>query len=251
MEAFWGAQEQGTASELARLCGVSFAAAYSELEALKEAGLLKVTYQGTQAIYAANEGHEKCRVLRELVATERTGSSETEATIKFPIEDQDRAVRVWLREIGAPLLVEGRTHEALPGLEKILAAALCLAHRDATIARILPVCLWLKREQLDLERLEVYARRLGETQALGFFLSLTGELSGAQDLSDLGERFRDKRRKKVRAFFKAADSKYNQALAEKNTPELAKHWCFRMNMGLDSFKAAFDRFAYGHEHLPA
>jgi len=251
MVALWGNLEQGTTIELSRLCGVSFGAAYSELKALKRAGLLKVTYQGAQTVYAANDGHENFGLLRELVGTVRARSRGAEVPSRSTTEDREQDVRIWLKEIGAPLLVEGKLQEPCPSLEEILAQALHLAHRDATITRILPVCLWLNREELSLDRLEVHARRLGETQALGFFLALTGELSRNEEFLKMGERFRDRRRKKAHAFFEEVGSKYNQALTERNTPEIAKRWCFHMNMGLESFQTAFERFAHGEELLPA
>jgi len=154
---------------------------------------------------------------------------------------KDQEVRLWLKEIGAPLLAAGKCHKGLPSVEKILAEGMQLAHRDATVARVLPVCFWLNRHRVNLDRLEVQARHVGETQALGFFLCLTGELANEKGLVEAGEKFRDKRRKRIRNFFETSESKYNLALAELNTPQIARRWHYRLNIGLDSFRAVFDR----------
>jgi hypothetical protein len=52
----------------------------------------------------------------------------------------------------------------------------------------------------------------------------------------------DKRRKKMELFFKTQKiNKYEQNLAEKNTPTVARNWHFLMNMGLDSFETLFEK----------
>jgi hypothetical protein len=243
MTALWRDKEEGTASELSRICRASFSGVHSELESLKGAGLLEVAYRGNQAIYTANREHEKYGALRVLVGAERSRFDKNQLDRERSQGRKDQRVRLWLKEIGAPLLVSGECHEGLPSLEKIFAEGMHLAHRDATVARVLPVCFWLNRERLDLDRLEVQARRMGETQALGFFLSLTGELAKEKAIVEAGEKLRDKRRKRIRSFFEGTESRYNLALAELNTPEIARRWHYRLNIALESFRTVFERFS--------
>src|SRR3972149_406359 len=57
-------------------------------------------------------------------------------------------VRSWLSAAGAPLLASRPAAGPLPPLEQLLAEGLALSHRDAGLARVLPLVLWLNRGRL-------------------------------------------------------------------------------------------------------
>lgn len=159
-----------------------------------------------------------------------------------PRDDRSVRVRRELRALGAPLQVEPAPD--VPDLEGALAEGVRLARRDATVARVLPLCFAKARPMLDRQRLLLAAKRVREKQAVGFFLALTGQLTGDRELKRWAATFRDRRVHDVRDFFEAPSSPGSRELAERRTPELARRWRFRMNMGLDSFMGPLEKFGH-------
>ena len=152
--------------------------------------------------------------------------------------------RAWLATFGAPLygksLVEGRKP---PDPETVLARALKLAHRDATVARTLPFVFLCQRHNLDFDKLRRRARRANQIRTLGFFLDLTGRLTGDADFTRAAEPLRPKRAP-LTDFFKTR-SQLERTVAEANTPEVARDWGYRLNMGMDSFQSVLAKFKGG------
>jgi hypothetical protein len=230
----WGQDVSGNVSDLSRLVKVSFSAAHRELEAMRAARLARVERTSTELVYRAETSHPQARLLRQLA------KAPAEVEVRSPARP-DADVRAWLTAAGAPL-GSPPSKVASPPLEEVLAEALELAHRDATVARVLPLVLWRQRERLDLDRLVRQASRRDERSALGYFLELAGQLGGDVRLVRAARRLRDKRRTKARPFFAGPQGPYAAALARRNTPKEARQWGFTMNMGLDSFKALFEKF---------
>lgn len=78
---------------------------------------------------------------------------------------------------------------------------------------------------------------------MGFFLELTGELSGDQSFRAAAAKLRPSRRPPNTYFFRSsAESPFAREAARRNTPEVAMRWGFLMNMPLDSFQTLFDKF---------
>jgi hypothetical protein len=118
-----------------------------------------------------------------------------------------------------------------------------LAHRDPTVARVLPLSFkGAASRGVDPERLLQLARDRGEKQSVGFFLHLTGSLSGEAHFKKWAAPFRDARNSSLRSFFPESSSAAREA-AEQNTPRLAKQWGLRMNMGLNTFKSMYEKHA--------
>lgn len=126
-------------------------------------------------------------------------------------------------------------------VEEVLADAVALSHRDAAVARVLPLVLWRHRDTLDHDALVRQVSARNERQALGFFLELTGSLGRDSRLRARARRLRDRRRTRARPFFERAPGRRELALARARTPALARRWGYLMNMGLDSFAAAFEK----------
>ncbi len=61
--------------------------------------------------------------------------------------------------------------------------------------------------------------------------------------SGLLERLHDRRRTKARPFFAGPLGPHAAAAARRNTSKEALRWGYVMNMGLDSFRAMFEKFA--------
>lgn len=232
----WAQQVEGNVSALARRVGVSFSAAYRELEAMRAAGLSRAERAGTQLVYRASQEHPHAGLLRELAVVSDDTPSERR-------EDREEDVRSWLAVVGAPL-GSPPSNAAMPPLEEVLAEALTLSHRDATVARVLPLVLWRQRDQLNLDELVRQATHRDERQALGYFLELAGRLGDDANLLKASVGLSDKRRTKPRMFFAGPHGRYAAAATRKNTPEAALKWGYLMSMGLDSFRSTFDKFAH-------
>jgi hypothetical protein len=227
----WADRVEGNVSDLARRAWVSFAAAHRELEAMRAEGLALCERAGAALVYRANPGYREPSLVRRLL---KEGGAEAAP----PAPDGER-VRGWLAAAGAPLLVSQPVRDPTPRLEEVLAEGLALSHRDATVARVLPLVLWRNRDRLDHGRLVRAATRRNERQSLGFFLELTGRLSGDRRLASLSEGLRDRRRSRAMPFFSGGQGRMALALARKKTPPLARQWGYLMNMGMDSFASAF------------
>jgi hypothetical protein len=231
----WGRGAVGSVSDLSRRAKVAFSAAHRELEAMREAGLARVERVGAALVYRAASGHRHAELLRQLAV----GSDDREAATTA---DRDDQVRAWLARVGAPLGSTG-AHGSVPVLEEVVAEALSLSHRDATVARVLPLLLWRQRDHLDFDRLRREATRRDEGQALGCFLELAGRLGDEPRLVDASGALRDKRRRRARMFFSGPHGPRALAATRRNTPKEALRWGYLMNLGLDSFRSTFEKFA--------
>lgn len=231
----WGRKsESGSVSRLARLARVSFSAAHRELEAMRAAGLAVCRRVGSEVQYRADGNHPRRRLLTEL-------ASAPDSTDTRVQETRDAETRSWLASIGAPLAAPS-PDTPLPALEEVLAEAIALSHRDATVARVLPVVLWKRRHDLNLDRLFLEATRRDERHALGYLLELAGRLGDEPALVEKAQALSDGRRRRARMFFTGPHGRYQRAAARRSTPKEALRWGFLMNMGLDSFRSTFDKF---------
>jgi DNA-binding transcriptional ArsR family regulator len=221
----WLERVEGSVSDLARRAGVSFAAAHRELDAMRGAGLATSCRVAASVSYAANVEHPGADVLVTLLST----TDEDRAA-------DDRAVRGWLRALGAPLATPATGRP--PPLERVVGAGLRLAHRDATVARVLPIVLWRNRDG-NLDAVVDEATQCNERQALGMFLQLAGELGGDRCLVSKARTLHDRRRTRLRPFFAGLHGPRALAAARRNSPAVAKKWGFLMNMARDSFADAF------------
>jgi hypothetical protein len=230
----WGQDVAGSISDLARRAKVTFSAAHRELEAMRTAGLVQAMRAGSELVYQAEAEHPQARLLRQLARTPDGSGPAGQA-------HRDEDVRGWLAAAGAPL--DSTPKSPGPALEEVLAQALALSHRDATVARVLPLVLWRQRDRLNLERLASRASRRDERPALGYFLELAGRFGEDARLVQAARSLRDKRRTGTRPFFAGVQGRRASAVARRNTPKEALRWGYVMNMGLDSFRAMFDKFA--------
>jgi hypothetical protein len=231
----WGRDVVGSVSELSRLANVAFSAAHRELDAMREAGLARVERVGAELVYQAESGHPHAELLRQLATSSGNGGGRTSA-------GREEHVRAWLASVGAPVGA-AEVSGSVPPLEEVMAEALSLAHRDPTVARVLPLVLWRQRDHLDFDRLRREATRRNEGQALGCFLELAGRLGNEGRLVEASGALRDNRRRRTRMFFSGTHGPRALAATRRNTPKEALRWGYLMNMGLDSFRSTFEKFA--------
>ena len=168
----WVDGKSGNVSELARSCGLSFAAAHRELGAMEAAGLALAERQGTALEYRANRRHPQAGALVSLLT---------------PAAHGGRAERA--------------TEEVHPCPEDALVDRFVLSHEDEAIALGVPAILWRQRNELDYGRLRREATRRNERHALGFYLQLTSQLSGDPSFRRHAVFLRDRRRTVSRPFF--------------------------------------------------
>lgn len=231
LQLLWGAEETGSAAQLAKLAHVGFASAYRELRAMQALGVVVSERTGAAEVYRANRSHPLADTLHKLVVAPARSS-----------EDLDtRRLRGQLKALGAPL--QAQSEETPNALEETVVRGVSLAHRDPDVARTLPVCLYRQRHALSAKQLRHHALRLGEKRSLGFFLELTAALSGDKDLAKWTTLLRDRRYKAPHDFFYTASrSRLQQQSADDRTPIAARHWGFRMNMDMDAFRSTFEKF---------
>ncbi len=231
----WDEGKRGSAVDLAEAAGVGFASAYRELKAMVRHGLAVTTREAGRDVYRANQDHPEHDLLRRLARSSPAAPP--------PDDRSARQLRRALRDLGAPLPVEGGARATSESVEMTLVAGVKLARRDPTVARVLPVCFWKQRDRLDPDRLADAVRVQGERQATGFVLALTAKLSGDRRFARWAPAFRDRRVTAVSDFFELPSSKAERGLAGRRTPALARAWGFRLNMDLATFASTFERFA--------
>lgn len=244
LEALWREDARGTASSLARHAGVPFGAAYGELKAMTQAGVAREALHSGRLVYEANRASPYASALTQLVAPPRKHARAVAAADK-----RWDKVRTELAAQGAPLwgrLAKVDTHSPL---EELLAQACELSHRDPSVAKVLPYMFLRKKDELRFERLEQALTENKQKHAAGFMLALAGVLSGDEMLRAWSERLKDKRRTKLLDFFEGSSSPRLRALAERNTPDLARAWNYRLNMTLDDFRDVMEKFPHD-DHVP-
>lgn len=221
-------------TQLARLASVGFASAYRELRAMQALDLVASERLAGAESFRLNTAHPMAEPLGKLASAVRHPAA---------VDATDERLRRQLRALGAPLVGEGT--EPLSGsIEETIVHGIRLAHRDASVARALPVCIHAQRDAVTPEHLRLHALALGEKRALGFFLDLTAVVSGDRRFAAWARQLRDRRCTAMQSFFHGASrSALSRELELRNTPPPARRWHYQMNMNLDAFQSTFTRFA--------
>ena len=225
---FGGEARSGSLEELAKRAGVPRASAHRELRKMQDFGVVVSDRHGRRETFRAADG-EPSQLLRRLVESRPE-----------PVKVENSA-RGALRSLGAPLWVEPRE---VKDVEDALVRGVQEARTDANLATVLPLSFaGAAARGLDHERLLQLARDAGEKAAVGFFLDLTGTLTGDRRFRRWATRFRDRRRGVERPFF-PGETRFGRLLAQRNTPRLARAWGFRMNLPAEAFAAAYEKHAH-------
>jgi transcriptional regulator with XRE-family HTH domain len=159
----------------------------------------------------------------------------------LPVEPTSDMLKGWLAYYGAPLYGSQNLDPAdVPTPETVLADCLKLSHESASVARSLPLAFWKTRRLLDLDRLLKEGERRGQARTLGFFLDLTSRLSGDSAFEGAARKLKVRLLSRPTQFFQPTTAR-ERKLAELRTPDVARKWGFRMNMGMDSFESMFEK----------
>jgi hypothetical protein len=145
-----------------------------------------------------------------------------------------------LHRYGAPLVNHGSSGKKL-SLEETVSLALLLARRRPDVARVLPVVLMKNKGRLDFERLREASSHFGQSRALGFFLDLTGKMTGDPKMSSESKSLMD-RAASFEYFFTLPRWSRALKLAVERTPDLTKTWRFWMNASVESFESCLRKF---------
>lgn len=230
LELLWRHAESGSVTQLARRARISFATAYRELQRMQSFGLVDVRVESNVEVFSAAAKHPEADAIRRLVAAPSSAPSPQDKTANVV---RGRAVT-----LGAPLVVAAKPVDD-EQREEALVDAVKLAHRDATLARALPIAIAAQWTQLDRVRLKAVATRSKEKHALGFFLALTSVLADDESLERSSAGFRDYRRRGLRPFFASPTTRTSHALFERRTPAIAREWGYLMDITLADFRATF------------
>ncbi|MGD8861166.1 MAG: hypothetical protein PVI30_14255 [Myxococcales bacterium] len=239
---------RGTAASLARAASVPVGATYGELHAMTEAGLATATVESGHRVYEANARSTHAQALRQLASAPLPAVAAGASLSHAGAAHWDR-VRSELALRGAPLWRVTADTKPTTALEQLLAEACELSRHDPSVAKVLPHLFVQKRDELDFERFAAALAERNQKHAAGFLLAVAAELSGDEQLQAWSSRLQDRRRKKVQNFFSGVQSPRLRALAERNTPQLAKRWHYRMNMAMDDFRSVMEKFSE-HDALP-
>jgi len=225
-------ETRDSALGFSRRVGRSYHPVARELDKFVRTGLVHKQRRGAAAVYGWHSTNRLCRVLRELL----TQSFETGGGAE---ENVDAALST-LMEHGAPLR-RAKVGRRLP-LERALAVAARQARQDGTVFRVLPLMLFRLHEKLDREKLWQECNRLDVEQAMGYLLDLTGRVTEARRLREWAADFRDGRRHRSQYFF-MPKNRYEEELARRHTPPLARRWGFYMNVPESDFKDLLVKFS--------
>jgi hypothetical protein len=242
----WRDRARGTVSSLARQSGVPLAASYGELQAMSRAGLARESLESGRLVYEAERNSPCAGALQQLVCA----APSPPAPAKPELDARWDAVRTELAVHGAPLWARLPDVATSTPLEVLLAKACELSHHDPSVAKVLPYLFLRKKNELDFERLERALAENKQKHTAGFLLALAGALARDPTLRAWAGRLRDKRRTKPVDFFAAATSTRLRELAERNSPQLARAWNFRLNMKLDDFRSVMEKFPVD-DHVPS
>lgn len=206
---------------------------------MKRARLAHESLESGRLVYEADRRNPYAPALRKLVAAASGGDARA-----ADLESDERSTRLRdeLVAQGAPLWAQAGHRSATMPLEDLLAEACKLSHVDPSVAKVLPYLFARKKEELDFERLTEALTERKQKHTAGFLLAVAAALTGDRTLNRWAERLRDGRRTKVVDYFEGSSSKRLQALAERNTPKLARDWKFRLNMTMDDFASVMQKF---------
>ena len=209
---------------------MAYAGIHRELHALEESGLVtSATTSRSKAAFAANENHPLAKELKRIIAYQ-------------PAQPPNEEVRAHLAAHGAPILA-GRPSGG-KSLEETLIAGLHVSRMDASVARGFPVFLLKRWKDVNWNTVRSSLRTDSTGKhVLGFFLEVTSHLSSEDQLRELASTFRDRRRGSGHFFFIGVRSKREEQMAESRTPDIARRWGWKMNMGLDAFADMYGKHA--------
>lgn len=217
--------------ELALMSGLPYATTHEVLHRMEEEGLVQKTKKGRATLFSSSLPTEQLKALKVLM-----GSTELKKQPLAAFEKMDLPLVGDFPEL---------QREKAKTFEELLVKAVFLAKRNSTLLRVLPLLVKRLGPNLNTHQLAYWSKRHHVDRELGFVLDLTAELSKEKRYAALAKKLRDKRWSKATAFLDSESklSGFQAKLVDENTPDLAKKWFLKMNMGLDSFRSHYLKFS--------
>ena len=231
-ELLWVEDLTASIHALSKMSELPYATCHEFLHKMERMGLVQKTKEGRAVMFSSKVTNEELKPLRALLKTEK--NSKNQSLSEFPEMD--------LHLVGE--FPEFKKEKA-QSREELLVKVVVLAKRNSSLLRTMPLLVKRLGPSLDVRRLSYWSKLYHVDRELGFLLDLTGKLSEDRRLTALAKKFFDKRWGKDSIFLEKEHglSGFQAQLLEQNTPELAKKWFLKMNMGLDSFESMFRKFA--------
>lgn len=229
-ELLWDKSLTASVREFSLMSGLPYATTHELFAKLKKMGLVSKAKSGRANLYSG-------------VAQ----SPEVEALKKYLGGDDHVSTFADYKEMDLPLVgsFEDLNKERAQSKEELLVKVVYFSKRKSSLLRTLPLLVRRLGLKLDFNQLAYWSKKYHVDRELGFVLDLTGNLSHEKKFCLLANKFKDQRWSKFTTFLES-ESKlkgFQAMLVEENTPELAKKWFLKMNMGLDSFETHYSKFA--------
>lgn len=220
--------------EFSLMSGLSYATTHEELHQMEKSGLVKKIVQGRSTIFSTSLSKTEQNVVNALFSE----------SVFF---QKNSTFQSQLLEFGLPYSGNSQDlgDDPVADLEELVARASWKSKRNPTLARALPVMLYKVCPRLHQHRLMFWAHKYDVKKEVGFFIELTGVLSKNSKIKKMSRGFYDQRWSQADFLFEAEKDLqgFQAKLIEVNTPELAKRWFLKMNLGIDSFASLFAKFS--------
>lgn len=231
-ELLWLKKVEASVNELSLLSGLSYSTTHEELQRMKSLNLVKMQRKGKATLYSSALVEAEANVVASIFEKTKGHSKQT-----FSFDDFNMPL------LGDFSELQGEKVEA----EELLVKAVKLSKKNSSLLRALPLLFKKMGDGLESYQLAYWSKRYDANKEMGFVLDLTGQLTKNKKYSELAKKFRDKRWSKYDYYFERDNElKGFQALAvDGHTPELARKWYLKLNVGLDSFQSFYSK----HEEL--
>lgn len=230
-ELLWADGLAASIHEFSQMSGLPYATAHDLLQKMEKMGLVQKTKHGRAILFSSKLASQDLKLLKTLLGT--TKSTKRKFLSAFP-------------EMNLPLVGDfpELQKEKAQSIEELLVKVVVLAKKNASLLRTLPLLVKRLGEKLRVHQLTYWSKRHHVDRELGFVLDLTAELSKNKKFSLLARQLKDKRWSKQTFFFEKENGLkgFQAKLTEQNTPDLAKKWFLKLNMGLDSFESTYSKF---------
>ncbi len=233
-ELLWVEGLTASVHELSQMSDLPYATAHALLKKMEKMGLVQKEFQGRSTLFSSKLSSEELKPLKLLLGTAEFGK-------KKSLSD--------FSEMDLPLVGDFPEFksETAQSAEELLVKVVLLAKKNSSLLRALPLLVRRLGPDLNFPQLAYWSKRHQVDRELGFVLDLTAELSKNKKFAAKARRLRDKRWSKYSFFLEREQELegFQAKVIEQNTPELARKWFLKMNMGLDSFRTQYFKFAQG------
>lgn len=231
-ELLWTGGLTASVHEFSLLSGLPYATTYELLHKMLSMGLVQKAQKGRATLFSSKLSSEQMNVFKALMG--KTDVGEEKSLTEFS-------------EMDLPLVGDFSElrNEKAKNVDELLVKTVLLAKKDSTLLRVLPLLVNRLGAKLNEQQLGYWSKQYHVDREVGFALDLTAKLSGEKRYSTLAKKLKDKRWSKPSFFLKSEEglSGFRAKLVDENTPELAKKWFLKMNVGLDSFESIFAKYA--------